>query len=775
MSNIIPPMVSSTPPPMDDNMDDDEDDEFGDFASANLSYVSDVQPSNSVAHMSWETNKIISSSLNTNDVQSQLSEEACETVLKSDHNLTPVKHNGTCGRDSDPTTTDEDEEVECPVFNKCDQSDQSRTGKCDIMRVREIQQDNTSQDSVVSGTTDSGLCSASQISEGTSPLPQGEEVDRLSPVLNSTSRQRVEIFEKEPCESDKTIVKLGEDYKRTFNEENALKNVPASDMNVISNNIAENVSKYLSGSEATVSSENCEVVSYRALPASDLGEINKSETVGVRDQIGTARELDKIITDGNFDDFSEFQSTCEEASMQTNMHVLNMSTNNLEESDESKNSGQVKKHPTELILEGAVDFSVAPEQKDRIDNAKHDQHELLDADGDEFGDFEKSSESHGKKYHNNLVVINDVEDCTPQLQDIPTDEHSDDEFADFASASEPLQSFFPESQTVEKTASSSWADVPVPDAETTLDELGDFDDFETTEFHPYEMHSADDNDKLLERIESLIKDLFPNDVEMAAEIFPVESEPLMEYLNTVSPVWDKLRVIESSHALTYQWSGSTANKALLSSLGIDSRNILFGPRWNASVPRFAANLGFSPLEPVRASGNGANAQPSSSVSSSLKEPSRIAPTESPETSGNEGTVPAAQFDWTSSGLVNPLDCTQSALLDLDYLNTFDNFASSSSSVAAWELASLEKELQPQNEESTPGATQPTTQTDQLVQRILAARQSVPLASVQRRDGLSPEAIKVLDSLPDLSFLRTKMLMFPVHTPSPEHTVSASDG
>jgi len=28
---------------------------------------------------------------------------------------------------------------------------------------------------------------------------------------------------------------------------------------------------------------------------------------------------------------------------------------------------------------------------------------------------------------------------------------------------------------------------------------------------------------------------------------------------------------------------------------------LFGPRWNSSVPRFAANLGFSPLEPMQAS------------------------------------------------------------------------------------------------------------------------------------------------------------------------------
>jgi len=27
---------------------------------------------------------------------------------------------------------------------------------------------------------------------------------------------------------------------------------------------------------------------------------------------------------------------------------------------------------------------------------------------------------------------------------------------------------------------------------------------------------------------------------------------------------------------------------------------LFGPRWNPNIPRFAANLGFSPLEPIKA-------------------------------------------------------------------------------------------------------------------------------------------------------------------------------
>lgn len=27
---------------------------------------------------------------------------------------------------------------------------------------------------------------------------------------------------------------------------------------------------------------------------------------------------------------------------------------------------------------------------------------------------------------------------------------------------------------------------------------------------------------------------------------------------------------------------------------------LFGPRWNPNIPRFAANLGFTPLEPIKA-------------------------------------------------------------------------------------------------------------------------------------------------------------------------------
>ncbi|XP_017141092.1 uncharacterized protein LOC108155038 [Drosophila miranda] len=57
--------------------------------------------------------------------------------------------------------------------------------------------------------------------------------------------------------------------------------------------------------------------------------------------------------------------------------------------------------------------------------------------------------------------------------------------------------------------------------------------------------------------------------------------------------------IEQAQALDYQWTSSEMRHSLVRSLGIDSRNILFGDKWNASMPRFAANLSFDPLKPLK--------------------------------------------------------------------------------------------------------------------------------------------------------------------------------
>lgn len=248
----------------------------------------------------------------------------------------------------------------------------------------------------------------------------------------------------------------------------------------------------------------------------------------------------------------------------------------------------------------------------------------------------------------------------------------------------------------------NWAAVthPVPAAVHNSNDDYEFNAFETAESHsaPVSCVGLDDGE-LAHKLQMLISVLFP--FSSSVSLVQINVPPLAERLATV---WFKLQDMESSHALSYQWSGSAANKRLLLALGIDSRNILFGPRWNTLVPRFAANLGFSPLEPMRASGS----------SPTPLEPAKELPLV--ETTAEEAVVPAAQFDWNSSGLVNPLDLPE---------------ASTSSS---------------------------------LVQQILASSKSTLVTS--SRQGLSPDTVRVLDELPDLSFLQAKLLMFPVRGTSP---------
>lgn len=71
---------------------------------------------------------------------------------------------------------------------------------------------------------------------------------------------------------------------------------------------------------------------------------------------------------------------------------------------------------------------------------------------------------------------------------------------------------------------------------------------------------------------------------------------------------------------------------------------LYGEKWNSSAPKFAANLGLSPLEPMKVTSISSTSTSSSAVTHDVK--------------GRKAgihEVPAAQFDWNSSGLINPLD------------------------------------------------------------------------------------------------------------------------
>lgn len=64
------------------------------------------------------------------------------------------------------------------------------------------------------------------------------------------------------------------------------------------------------------------------------------------------------------------------------------------------------------------------------------------------------------------------------------------------------------------------------------------------------------------------------------------------------------------------------------------------------MPRFAANLSFSPIEPMK---------PSSAQALTVKPLPDAKPSILQPTKALTETVPEAEFDWNSSGLVNPLD------------------------------------------------------------------------------------------------------------------------
>ncbi|GAB1861192.1 Aftiphilin [Camponotus japonicus] len=228
-------------------------------------------------------------------------------------------------------------------------------------------------------------------------------------------------------------------------------------------------------------------------------------------------------------------------------------------------------------------------------------------------------------------------------------DNEDDDFGDFTNFS---------SATIESKLNDDAKEMKVPEDN---DDFGDFSNFETSmnvvetqQFSLKESICRIENKNAANKIEDIITNMFP--------IIPEHHEvELKSLIDKTDKVWQNVKSVEETNALTYQWANSSSNNVLLNALGIDSRNILFGPRWNPNIPRFAANLGFTPLEPIKAT---------------------VEPQHQPSTSNvnkMQGTacsdeVPAAQFDWNSSGLVNPLDASGgglSALLPLDLLCPFD--------------------------------------------------------------------------------------------------------
>ncbi|NWX90581.1 AFTIN protein, partial [Nothoprocta pentlandii] len=227
-------------------------------------------------------------------------------------------------------------------------------------------------------------------------------------------------------------------------------------------------------------------------------------------------------------------------------------------------------------------------------------------------------------------------------------------------------------------------------------------------------------------------------------------------------VWRELQDIHDAYGLRYQWGGSHSNKKLLCSLGIDTRNILFtgNKKQPVIVPMYAAGLGMleptkEPLKPLSAAEKIASIGQTPPVSPEM---STCTPEQFQE------SLPPVQFDWSSSGLTNPLDASGgSTLLNLDFFGPVDDSSSSSTTT----MPGVDPELY----ELTTSKLETSHTSSRVTDAFARLMSTVEKASTSTRkpkkeEHLSEEAAKVISSLPDLTFMHAKVLMFPATlTPS----------
>ncbi|XP_052402626.1 aftiphilin a isoform X2 [Carassius gibelio] len=388
-----------------------------------------------------------------------------------------------------------------------------------------------------------------------------------------------------------------------------------------------------------------------------------------------------------------------------------------------------------------------------------DQNPPLEVEDDEFGDFDTSKEPSKTELEG--------EEATT-FADFP----GSDSFADFSSAqvgdNEGWQAFSePDPSQKEEE---SWARF---DASATEKNRDDWQESQPVTAPPTaaEEHKSCTTSALLSRLEKLFQASFelvvapPVEVQVTTldtflkppDTSPQEDADRGPTNGALRDVWQQLQDVHNAFGLRYQWGGSHTNKALLCSLGIDTRNILFTgqKKQPVIVPMYAASLGMleptkEPVKPVSAAEMIASIAKSPSVTTELN-------TCPPDTA--QESLPPVQFDWSSSGLTNPLDASGgSSLLNLDFFGPVDE----SPSGTATSIPGVDPELY----ELTQAKLEVSGGSSRVVDAFARLMSTVEKTStstrkpVQKEENLSEEARRVISGLPDLSFMQAKVLMFP---------------
>nr|CAD7595536.1 unnamed protein product [Timema genevievae] len=697
MSSLIPPMVSSSPPPLDDddNLDDEDDDEFGDFAAADQSYeqVETLQsPRPTPPREVNGEQRLCNGDSTSHDLRmvGALDWSLQEPSDTGQHTPTPVGRNSVGSPSSRSSLERSSAHVSSDVLTERERgSSQNNMTPSEAPSFGDINV--TRSDDREHSKNEPMLAERLEIVVDVNRLCKDTLTSSLEVGILETSDEHGCDIEPDFVDSSEGI---SSHHPRTL------------------------VNKEFTSSQESFDHEN-DFLGYQDFESiPPINDIINSKDGSPEYSLIVSEVVEDISLSKNvscveeLEDLNEFVNTehtgvlnSSEVGIATGRNVKASVDTELQE-DLSTDLNDFRKLSSVNSMDKSVNLNLESPSKTKCKLDMETEHkENQNESFDDFGNFAS------------VVPLNCLD--VPERGDSEEDPYETEwgafgspkgvEEVGFAEFASPVSEEVFESR--QWAAVSAAQDPALGSGLELLEE--DFDDFEVAEFQSISPVQKEETGVVSARLKSMLLAVFP--APQDANPCPADPEVLGR-----SVVWGRLRDLETSHALSYHWVGSSANKLLLAALGVDARNILFGARWNVSMPRYAANLGLSPLEPVRASEGPPIAPTGQIAATKLEDP----------------VVPAAQFDWNGSGLVNPLDSAHSSLLHLDLSNL------TSSPAGAWNLTlALEKS---------------------------ASRSEEGL----RREGLSAEAVKILDTLPDLSFLRATLLMFPVRTVD---TLTASDG
>nr|XP_021186354.2 uncharacterized protein LOC110373411 isoform X1 [Helicoverpa armigera] len=345
-----------------------------------------------------------------------------------------------------------------------------------------------------------------------------------------------------------------------------------------------------------------------------------------------------------------------------------------EDVDLSPFEGNISKSPINIneLLKGESSLDNIEDIPEKIQSVKEFESEpsenVADDDFGDFDDFQFASTG------SNVASV--VDSSNPWGS---SNEATEEDFGNFTANFEESKPQNPVTSHSEDESPTSDQVKENDDFKDDDDDFGDFDDFQSStvktasseaqeedtcqEMSVLNLQSSDNENHIMESVTKVLTSVFIEEISEPDEEFEGKLESLL------SETWGHLMETDERQPYIVNWNNSLGQKTLLKALCIDSRNILFGPKWSSHMPKYAANLSVAPLQPQKQASSTSNVSQSEVVAEKTS------------------SKPTAWSDpFTADG--QEFTYAEALLLDLEHLMaTLDQMAHNHSTLKISELLS----------------------------------------------------------------------------------------